>query len=290
MRDHNGKECFIISPIGEPNSEIRKRSDQVLKFIITPVATSLGYRPLRADQISEPGIITKQVIQYIVESPLVIADLTDRNPNVFYELAIRHAIKKPVIQMIRKDNPIPFDVAVTRMIQFDLDVESVDNAKRELEGQMRSIENDAFVMDNPISFSLNLKTLEQSDNPEQRSIASIISSINELKTAIKEQQTVVREQQIPAGQRDDKTYDAVIAVSRLATAFARKTIEQQHKLIAIADMLYGLIPEEGKKILETKLNVGKLTRDAMVAESQLHLLMPFIPPEGQADTMVDLPR
>jgi hypothetical protein len=55
------------------------------------------FKAIRADRISKGGIITDQVIQQVVEAPLVIADLTDGNGNVFYELALRHAIQKPVI-------------------------------------------------------------------------------------------------------------------------------------------------------------------------------------------------
>jgi hypothetical protein len=125
--------CFVIAPIGEPDSETRKRSDQVLKHVISPAAAECGYKALRADQISEPGMITSQVIQHVVEDPLVIADLTDRNPDVFYELAIRHAIRKPLVQMIKKGEQIPFDVAGTRTIPLDhKDLASVDDAKREV--------------------------------------------------------------------------------------------------------------------------------------------------------------
>lgn len=85
--------CFIIAPIGDPDTEIRRRSDLVLTYIISPVVTAVGYTPIRADQISEPGLITNQVIRYLINSQLVIADLTRHNPNVFCELAIRHFLK-----------------------------------------------------------------------------------------------------------------------------------------------------------------------------------------------------
>jgi len=69
---------------------------------------------MRADELAEPGIITSQVIQHIVDDQLVIADLTERNPNVFYELALRHALRKPVVQIIHRGEAIPFDVAGMR--------------------------------------------------------------------------------------------------------------------------------------------------------------------------------
>lgn len=179
------KACFIIAPIGEAESETRKRSDQVLKHVISPAAVECGYTATRADQISEPGIITSQVIQHIVDDPLVIADLTERNPNVFYELAIRHAIRKPLVQLIKKGEQIPFDVAGTRTIHVDHhDLDSVEDAKKEIVAQIKSLEADSSKLETPISVSLDLQLLRQSDNPEQRSLADVLSVISELRTSI----------------------------------------------------------------------------------------------------------
>src|SRR4051794_37691252 len=113
------KLCFVIAPIGEADSETRKRSDQVLKHIIRPAVKARGYEAIRADEIAEPGMITSQVIQHIVDDPLVVADLTERNPNVYYELALRHALRKPLVQIIRKGDVLPFDVASMRTIPID---------------------------------------------------------------------------------------------------------------------------------------------------------------------------
>ena len=127
------KICFIIAPIGEPETDIRRRSDQILKHLLTPALKDFGYKPVRADKISEPGIITSQVIQHIIEDALVIADLTGWNPNVFYELAIRHVLKKPFIHIIEKGEKIPFDVAPNRTIHVDhRDLDSVEEAVIEI--------------------------------------------------------------------------------------------------------------------------------------------------------------
>ena len=179
------KVCFVISPIGEEDSETRKRSDTVLKHIICGAVEQIGYEVIRADKISEPGIITTQIIQYIVDSPLVIADLTERNPNVFYELALRHAIRKPLVQLIKKGEPIPFDVAATRIIQFDIhDLDSVDSAKTEIISQVKTLEAGKSEMHNPISVSLDLKMLKESGNPEERSLADVVEAISDLRVAV----------------------------------------------------------------------------------------------------------
>lgn len=181
----NQKTCFVIAPIGEPGTDIRKRSDQVLKHVISPAVELKGYEPLRADQIAEPGMITSQVIQHIVDDPLVIADLTGWNPNVFYELAIRHALRKPLIQLIKRGEQIPFDVAGTRTIYVDhKDLDSVEEAKGEIEKQITALERDPSDIETPISVSLDLQLLRQSDNPEQRSLGDVLSIISELRSAV----------------------------------------------------------------------------------------------------------
>ena len=65
------KICFVISPIGDPETDIRRRADKILRYVISPAVEQWDYEALRADQISEPGMITSQVIQHIVEDPLV---------------------------------------------------------------------------------------------------------------------------------------------------------------------------------------------------------------------------
>lgn len=179
------KVCFVIAPIGDAGSDIRKRSDQVLKHVISPAVEAFDYDALRADQISEPGMITSQVIQHIVDDPLIIADLTGWNANVFYELAIRHALRKPLIQLIKKGEQIPFDVAGTRTIYVDhKDLDSVEEAKEEIGKQIASLESDPSDIETPISVSLDLQVLRQSENPEQRSLGDLLSVITELRSGL----------------------------------------------------------------------------------------------------------
>ncbi|MFX0206665.1 MAG: hypothetical protein ACFFDT_11825 [Candidatus Hodarchaeota archaeon] len=192
---NNGKRvAFVISPIGEPDSAERKRADQILKHVIKPVVSEFGYEAIRADNIPKPGIITSQVINHIINDPLVIADLAGHNPNVFYELAIRHAIKKPVIQIIRKDEKIPFDVSIQRTIQIDhKDLDSVDEAKKELKKQIKAVEKDPTLVNSPISTAVNLESMKQSSDPERKAIAEFRSTLQELYIAVKEIQNQIED-------------------------------------------------------------------------------------------------
>lgn len=181
MAETDNKTCFVIAPIGSPSSETRKRSDQVLRHIIRPAVNPFNYNAIRADEIDEPGIITSQVIQYVIESPLVIADLTEHNPNVFYELAIRHAITKPLVQIIREGDAIPFDVSAMRVVYVDLsNPDSVEEARSQVTEQIKALERDPSRIDTPISVSLDLQRLRRSNNPEERSLAGLIAGTENL--------------------------------------------------------------------------------------------------------------
>jgi hypothetical protein len=183
------KTCFVIAPIGEPESETRQRSDLVLQYIIREAIEPCGYVAIRADEIDRPGIITTQVIQHIVEAPLVIADLTERNPNVFYELALRHALRRPLIQLISKGEVIPFDVAGTRTIQVDhRDLASVRAAKSQIVKQVQALENDPFDVESPISVALDLQSMRQSGSPEARSLVDVIDLLGSLRQTVTAQE------------------------------------------------------------------------------------------------------
>lgn len=111
--------CFYITPIGEEDSEQRKHSDLFLSSLVEPAVTELNLRVIRADQIGQQGLITAQIIEHVKRSRLVIVDLSFLNPNVFYEMALRHACKLPIVHIIRKTDQIPFDVSQSRCIIVD---------------------------------------------------------------------------------------------------------------------------------------------------------------------------
>jgi hypothetical protein len=183
------KICFVVAPIGEPETETRRRSDQLLKHVIAPIVEPRGYKTLRADQIPEPGMITPQVVDRVRDSALVIADLAERNPNVFYELAIRHAERKPLIQIMAKGEEIPFDVQDMRTISVDIhDLDSVEEARQQLSNQVDAIESGDFQMNTPISMALDLRARKESGDPGQRALADQLEAIAELAARLTRQE------------------------------------------------------------------------------------------------------
>jgi hypothetical protein len=175
------KVCFMISPIGEPNSATRSHADKVKRHIIQPAVEPFGYEVIRADQIEESGIITAQIIQKILEVPLVVADLTDRNPNVFYELCLRHASRKPFVQVISTGQQIPFDIIGQRTISYDVaDLDSVEQARQSIRAQVEKFEANPAEVDSPVSVAIDLVRLRGSTDPTNRSIVDVLDGLHAL--------------------------------------------------------------------------------------------------------------
>jgi hypothetical protein len=215
-----GKICFVIAPVGDTGSAVRTRSDQVFKYIIAPAATACGYEPLRADKIPKPGIITSQVIQHLIDDHLVIADLTGPNANVFYELAVRHAFRKPVVQIIDAAQSIPFDLAASRTIRFNYpDLEGAEQARDEIKRQIKAVEENPEEVDNPLTQAVEFQSLSRSGNPLEKSAAEIIAMLQDLKTGLNEiLENIKRQSQVEAFWGKGKAALDVIPYLRLADA------------------------------------------------------------------------
>ncbi|MGB6533065.1 MAG: hypothetical protein WBF33_33660 [Candidatus Nitrosopolaris sp.] len=182
MLSKAGKKCFVICPIGGENSETRRRSDQIFTHVIEKAVHKFDYFPIRADKEPRPGIITSQIIEHLLKDELVIADLTDGNPNVFYELAVRHAVKKPFIQIRELAYTIPFDIANLRTIPVEYRwVDSMDRCREEIEKQIQEIENTPDkIVETPISFALDLLELNKSSDPQSKVLMSLASQVEKL--------------------------------------------------------------------------------------------------------------
>ena len=125
------KKSFIIFPIGEEGSELSKYYDSFWNQIIKPVCTEHGYDPVKVDDAYRSNIIALDLLQLLLEADLVIADLSYNNPNVMYELGVRHSTGKPVITLIKRGEIVPFDIYTIRVIVYDLyDFNSIEKTRK----------------------------------------------------------------------------------------------------------------------------------------------------------------
>jgi len=106
--------CFVMQPFAAPIGDYYEK-------IYRPAIEKAGLRPVRADaDIFATGKIMDQVWSGINAAKVLVAELTTRNPNVFYELGLAHAMKKPVVLVSAREEDVPFDLQHIRVIYYDM--------------------------------------------------------------------------------------------------------------------------------------------------------------------------
>lgn len=154
--DEWDRTCFYITPIGSEGSEQRMHADLFMGSIVEPALNELGFKIVRSDTINTAGMITSQIIEHLVKAKLVVADLSYHNPNVFYELSLRHSLGKPIIHLIRSADTIPFDIHSFRTIRIDDSsiysfVPQIESYKAAVSAQARQLLDSTDPVDNPIT-------------------------------------------------------------------------------------------------------------------------------------------
>lgn len=104
--------CFVMMPFGGWN-------DVYYKEVYVPAVKEAGFEPIRGDEIFSSGSVVEQIWEHIEKSKVLIADLTGKNANVFYELGLAHAARKPVVFTSGVLEDVPFDLRHLRVIIYD---------------------------------------------------------------------------------------------------------------------------------------------------------------------------
>lgn len=158
------KECFFIGPIGPDDSEIRERSDGVLQLIVREAAKTHELETRRADEFGEPGEITPQIVEHCLKAKMCVADLTEGNPNVYYELSVRHGKQLPVVLIADSKTVLPFDLGGARVVFFDsTSLVSSRKAREEVKTQIGAALEEGVPASNPIANGLRIAQLEGGD-------------------------------------------------------------------------------------------------------------------------------
>ena len=125
MTPEDKPSVFVLMPF---DPEFDSIYDEVIKSSLELAGLSVK----RADDIQNQRNILRDVFDGIVNSDLIVADLTNLNPNVFYELAIAHAFRKPVILITQNMDEVPFDLQPYRLIQYDVHFAKIGAARDRL--------------------------------------------------------------------------------------------------------------------------------------------------------------
>lgn len=136
---HDVRSCFVIMPFHEKPDPVRKDTvdfDRVYRDIIKPAITGLkksrglNIECLRCDEVERAGLIHERMVAHIADADVAVVDITTANPNVYYELGVRHALRDRVTVLLRrKGTTNPFNIGGMTTIEYDLDEDGAGRAR-----------------------------------------------------------------------------------------------------------------------------------------------------------------
>lgn len=173
---------FMISPIGGVGTDIRRHADMVLNSIVRQALRAPEFIVSRADDTSV-YMITDKIISAIEEAPLCVCDLSFHNPNVFYELGLRHALEKPVILIANEGTVLPFDTSGFPTIFYNvLDWDSHVTTRAKIFDAAHQMLATDYKVSNPITQARRSVNLSKSTDPTDRLVSDLLMRVQVLET------------------------------------------------------------------------------------------------------------
>lgn len=112
------QDCFVLMPISDHDDYAPGHFKAVFDDIIAPACSMASFQAVRADQVKATNLIHLDILKKLLDAPIVICDLSTRNPNVLFELGIRQAFDKPVVLIQERGTPKIFDIAPLRYLEY----------------------------------------------------------------------------------------------------------------------------------------------------------------------------
>ena len=174
-------------PISDSEDYDQDHFNRVYEYIIKPACEKSGFNAVRADDVAQSNYIVIDILKKIVYSDLVLCDLSDRNPNVLYELGIRHAFNKPTVLLKDLKTPRIFDIQGLRYTVYNqtLRVDSVDQDVEKLSEAIKSTEESNK---NDVNSTIQLMGITPAELPEKNEISVeasvVLSAINEVSSRL----------------------------------------------------------------------------------------------------------
>lgn len=187
--------CFVISPIGREGTDHYQTFKDTLEFVIRPAIRASGYRleVVRADDIHRAGSFIKDILEYVSSAFVVIADLTGQNPNVFYELGVRHALSSRTILIAQTVDDIPSDLREYRTVVYDTSARGAAIFTERVKKYLEEMHEQPDRPDNPVKDRLG-GILEERSRALEEEVASLRAQLEAvLRKGSKSNDTAVTE-------------------------------------------------------------------------------------------------
>ena len=110
--------CFVLMPLSDPDGYTQGHFKRVYEDILKPACELAGYKAIRGDEVYQTNLIHLDILQKLLDVPMALCDLSNRNPNAMFELGIRQAFDKPVVLVQEVGTKPIFDIAPLRYTEY----------------------------------------------------------------------------------------------------------------------------------------------------------------------------
>lgn len=170
------KLCFVIMPFSKERKE-------VFTYGIAPACKRAGFEAVRVDQLKGVFNINRKIIEHLFCSDVVIAEITDKNPNVFYEMGVSHAIGNKTIMIAQSSKELPFDISNYRCLIYEQSVEGLQHLQEQIFDSLQELEKWSKNPSNPV----------QDFKPEEACMANAVAE--DLRRQLREAELQLREKE-----------------------------------------------------------------------------------------------
>lgn len=264
MTQENKNDCFIIMPIGDCDGYPSDHFHHVYHNIIKPSVESANFIPIRADEIKSTNLIHLEILKKLIEAPMVICDLSTRNPNVLFELGIRQAFDKPVVLIQEKGTPKIFDISPLRYLEYSKDMKyhEVLETQKELKKYIELTQSTTIDSENvnsivrlmAIGSPATLPTLKRSDK-NALTLEIIYSQMVELKKMVEE---IITQKTKPSknttiSPTNFSNKSLIKILNEFNSSISKNNLNKEHNKISYDE----------KEYLEKKMNDSEITKEIM---------------------------
>lgn len=181
--------CFVVMPSGREASE-QKWFKGWYEVVIKSAIKEAGYEPVLAATEEQPGAINDEIRTHLASDPMVVVDLAgaepedDPNPNVMYELGIRHALGLPLVMMAWKGQRLPFDVGNQRVIMEERDLVDLELNRKKLVSFIHAAEQGKYYR--PMDAVSRLATIQEASEslPEDSVLRALVQEVKALRITV----------------------------------------------------------------------------------------------------------
>lgn len=174
------KKCFVIMPISKTKSCTENEWTSIFDEMIKPAVTGsrLGFTCERSQP--RTGSLIKDILNELNRADVVIADLTDTNPNVFYELGVRHTLRNRTILVAQNMKYVPSDLRSYWVIIYKKGLSGLQDFKSKIRDIMKEMMNNPEKPDNPVGDFLGEKNISLLSQEKSANIKKLTALISEL--------------------------------------------------------------------------------------------------------------